>query len=76
MSENMCICPSLGQHGHMHRTYTRGGVGNRFKMGFAQRGCVVVFVAFPPFDITMLGFGILERDVVVCGEEVGWLSFL
>ena len=23
----MCICPSLDQHGHMHRTYTRGGVG-------------------------------------------------
>ena len=27
MSENMCICPSLDQHGHMHRTYTRGRVG-------------------------------------------------
>ena len=36
MSENMCICPSLDQHGHMHRTYTRGRVGTFFstKVGF------------------------------------------
>ena len=34
MSENTCICPSLGQHGHMHRTYTRGRVGNTFFQPF------------------------------------------